>query len=127
VGGEGYFDDPEEIAEPDFVDPDDDGALDEEVSRLSKQKGFGFGGIIDRMVGFSLFNVDEDREQTADEDNEVSKQEAVKRRQADLKKKSDKKLGRCNAAEQVQPAGRGEEGGWNDAAWLLSVASKVLY
>jgi len=67
VGGEGYFDDPEDIAEP------DDGALDEEVSRLSKQKGFGFGGIIDRMVGFSLFNVDEDREQTADNDNEVLK------------------------------------------------------
>jgi hypothetical protein len=73
VDGEGYFDDPEDITEPDFVDPDDDGALDEEVSRLSKQKGFGFGGIIDRMVGFSLLNVDEDREQTADEDIEVSK------------------------------------------------------
>jgi hypothetical protein len=138
TAAEGYFDDLADIAEPDFVDAEDDGTLDdEEVSRLSKQKGFGFGGLVDRLVGFSLFNVDEDGEETDDgeaDEAEMSKEEAIKRRQAELKKRREE-LARAaknsadatRRAEHVQPPKQGEEGGWQDAAWLLSVASKVLY
>ena len=60
---EGYFDDIDDIAEPDFVDQEGDDTDDEEVSRLARQKGFGLGGLVDRLVGFSLFNVEEDAEE----------------------------------------------------------------
>lgn len=134
-GAEGYFDDVEAMAEPDFVEAEDDGALDdEEISRLSKQKGFGFSGLVDRLVGFSLFNVEEDAEETEDDDAEMSNEEAIKKRQAELKKKREE-LARAakhsaealQRGEHVQPANEEGEGRWQDAAWLLSVASKVLY
>ncbi|KIW05167.1 uncharacterized protein PV09_03718 [Verruconis gallopava] len=135
VASEGYFDDVADIAEPDFVDPDEDGIVDdEEVSRLAKQKSFGFGRLIDRMVGFSLFNVDEDAEEVEDDESELSKEEALKRKQAALKRRREElaKAAESSAyatrrADQIEPAKQGEEGGWQDAAWLLSVASKVLY
>ena len=135
IPAEGYFDDMAEVAEPDFVEAEDDGSIDEEeVSRLARQPGFGFGGLVDKLVGFSLFNVDEDAEETEDESAELSKEEAIKKKQAELKRKREE-LARAakNSAdatrrgESVKPAKQGEEGGWQDAAWLLSVASKVLY
>jgi hypothetical protein len=132
---EGYFDDLEDIAEPDFVDAEDDGIVDdEEVSRLANQKGFGLGGLVDRLVGFSLFNVDEDVEETDDDGAEISNEEAIKRRQAELKKRREElaqaaknSADATRRAEHVQPANRRDEGSWQDAAWLVSVASKVLY
>jgi hypothetical protein len=135
MGGEGYFDDVEGIAEPDFVELEDNSS-DDEVDRLARQKGFGFGGLVDRLVGFSLFNVDEDGEETDDDGGaELSKEEALKKRQAALKKKREE-LARAasssaeamrRAEHDVQPANKADEGGWQDAAWLLTVASKVLY
>jgi hypothetical protein len=131
---EGYFDDVDDLAEPDFVDEECDDTDEEEVSRLAQQKGFGIGGLVDRLVGFSLFNVEEDAEETED-DAELSKEDALKKRQAALKKRREE-LARAakhsaeaasRAEADVPNANKQDEGGWQDAAWLLSVASKVLY
>ena len=136
AGNEGYFDNIDDvIAEPDFVDLEGDSTDDEEVSRLARQRGFGFGGLVDRLVGFSLFNVDEDAEETEDDGAELSKEEALKKKQAALKKRREELAkAASNSAEamkraehDVEPAKKADEGGWHDAAWLLSVASKVLY
>ncbi|KAF2430688.1 hypothetical protein EJ08DRAFT_697166 [Tothia fuscella] len=134
---EGYFDEVT-VAEPDFVDLEDEGAVDdEEISRLAREKGSGLGGLVDRVVGFSLFNVDEDVENSSDEDHvEETVEEAEKRRQFQLKKRREHLEEAANnsanattahrSQEMTSPA-KGEDSGWQDAAWLLSVASKVLY
>jgi hypothetical protein len=135
AGAEGYFDNIDDVLEPDFVDDIEDDTDDEEVSRLARQKGFGFSGLIDKMVGFSLFNVDEDANETEDDGTELSKEEALKKKQAALKKRREElaKAARSSAdvmrrpEHAVEPANRVDEGGWQDAAWLLSVASRVLY
>ncbi|KAE9986522.1 hypothetical protein EG328_005408 [Venturia inaequalis] len=132
---DGYFDNLD-TAEPDFVDMEDEGADDEEeVSRLAKQKGSGLGGFVDRLVGFSLFNVDEDAETEEDDEPEETAEQVAKRKQlekkrrrAQLERAASSSAIATSRAETVQPPQpQGEEGGWQDAAWLLSVASKVLY
>lgn len=132
---DGYFD-ALDTAEPDFVDMEDEGADDEEeVSRLAKQKGSGLGGLVDRLVGFSLFNVDEDAATEEDDEPEETAEQAAKRKQlekkrrrAQLERAASSSAIATSRAETVQPPQpQGEEGGWQDAAWLLSVASKVLY
>jgi len=113
---------------------------DEEVRRLASQKGFGFGGFVDRLVGWTLFNVDEDREESEREDGRAEKpQEVAARRQAELRRRREllERTASSSALaaqreraveEQAMPAaaGDGDQGGWQDAAWLLSVASKVI-
>lgn len=130
-----YFDNLE-VAEPDFVDVEDEGAEDEEeVSRLTNHKGSGLGGFVDRLVGFSLFNVDEDAETEEDDEREETAEQVAKRKQlekkrrrAQLERAASSSAIATSRAETVQPPQpQGEEGGWQDAAWLLSVATKVLY
>jgi len=148
---EGYFD--ALGPGPDFVDVDVEGegeelggaeeeGEDEEVRRLARQRGFGLGGLVDRLVGWTLFNVDEDREESEREDGRGEEPEsAAARRRAEVRRRrellertaSSSALAaarRDGAAteEKAMPATveEGEQGGWQDAAWLLSVASKVI-
>jgi len=134
---DGYFD--EELAvEPDFVYQEDEEGIEAEaeIQRLSKDQGFGLGGIIDKLVGLPLFNVDEDSE---DEDKikaEETTEELHKRRQKELRRRKEELAKAANNSAQattprviVEPPrqnGDDGEGGWNDVAWLLSVASKVI-
>lgn len=134
-GAEGYFDNIDDVLEPDFVDDIEEDTDDEEISNLTRQKGFGLNGLLDKMVGFSLFNVDEDATEAEDDGTELSKEEALKKKQAMLKKRREElaKAAKSSAdatgrpEHDVEPANRVDEGGWQDAAWLLSVASRVLY
>jgi hypothetical protein len=140
MGGErdGYFDQrvlPDEFnAEPDFVDAEQEAELEENldeakkdeaiVRKLARASSLGLGGWVERMLGWSLFAVDEDGEDTEvevvdekGEDSELSSR--TSRRTLD---------GTTETIEgEVMPPLRDEEaGGWQDAAWLLSVATKVL-
>ncbi|KAF2461608.1 hypothetical protein BDY21DRAFT_376504 [Lineolata rhizophorae] len=157
TGGGGYFgDDVVLAAEPDFVegDPDEDEAAIEdeaEVARLAGESGaFGLGGWVDRLIGWSLFSVDEDAEGSDVEEGEgtaagaaaaaattVSQaEEEGKKRRGEEAARRREDLERITAsivtgehhgepAVEVQEPAQ-EEGGWHDAAWLLSVASKVI-
>lgn len=133
---DGYFDD-ELAVEPDFVYEEDEEGIEAEaeIHRLSKEQGFGFGGIIDKLVGLPLFNVDEDSE---DEDKikaEETTEELHKRRQKELRRRKEELAKAASNSAQAttprviveppRPNAEGE-GGWNDVAWLLSVASKVV-
>jgi hypothetical protein len=147
--------------EPDFINPSEESSGDEEeIARLALERGFGLGGWMDRLIGWTLFSVDEDGENSSDEeeddgedeDDEVAfrpenmtKEELQLRREVEAKRR---KLEReaIVAAAAVMPGGEdartreeaegsvlkeiseeGEEGGgWQDAAWLFSVASKVI-
>ncbi|TVY30576.1 hypothetical protein LHYA1_G000582 [Lachnellula hyalina] len=134
---EGYFDHrdfAQEVftAEPDFVDVEEevyentDEAREDDavVRKLASTSSNGLGGWVERMLGWSLFAVDEDGEETETdtldekaEDSEISS--GTSRRTIFSSTES--------LAADVMPPLRDEEaGGWQDAAWLLSVATKVI-
>jgi hypothetical protein len=130
---ESYFGEEEFIAEPDFVDVDEevyeeDQAVEDEVivKRLAKRGSLGLGVWVEKLMGWSLFAVEEDAEDTdaeaGDEKTDVS--------DAAMKSNRTRKNGFDGLADppfdEKLPLPRAEEGGWQDAAWLLSVATKVL-
>ncbi|KAK4549807.1 hypothetical protein LTR36_005108 [Oleoguttula mirabilis] len=123
----GYFDE-EPLAlpmEPDFVDMEGDDTADEsEVARLTGARSFGLGGIVDSLMGYNLFKVDEREETTDTDESEVGVKDRVAA-EAKWRRGENDRLTSCPPA----PEGGGEqgEGGWRDAAWLLSVASKALF
>lgn len=124
----GYFDQPAMPVQPDFVDLEEDERDEVEVARLAQERSFGLGGLVDRLVGFSLFNVDEDRERSDTEDESF-----YDGRTAVPREPTERRRPFSRSVPTLQLDGAGEdtprqeqEGGWRDAAWLLSVASKVL-
>ena len=134
---EGYFDQKdfaqeEFVAEPDFVDVEDEGFDNEDddkqdeavVRKLARASSLGLGGWVERMLGWSLFAVDEDGEETEveilDEKAEDSEMSSRASRRT-LNGITDPPI-----EEQMPPLRDDETGGWQDAAWLLSVATKVL-
>jgi len=130
---EGYFDELA-VVEPDFVDKDDDAAMEAEaeIRRLANLKGFGIGGLVDKLLGFPLFNVEEpsDEEAEAEEQSPEElrrrKEEQMKRRREQLARTATSSAVAASRAPVVEPQQPDGEGGWKDAAWLLSVASKVV-
>lgn len=141
--------DVEEAIEPDFVEADEEGPDDEEeVARLARERGFGLGGWMDALIGWTLFSVDEDGEVSSEEEEQPSsnltKDEARLMREVEAKRRKMERESIIGASA-VKPQGKAgedgrevkidvpkppegqEAGGWNDAAWLLSVASKALF
>jgi Protein of unknown function (DUF3984) len=131
---ESYFDGEEGIVvEPDFVDVeedahDEDQAIKDEiiVKRLAKNGTLGLGVWMEKLMGWSLFAVDEDGEdtdtETCEEKTDVTcgpppTLDALNHNFCPSQDTSED--------EKLPPPGDGE-GGWQDAAWLLSVATKVL-
>lgn len=132
---EGYFDQKdidrtEFVTEPDFVDNLDE-ALEqereikdeEEVRRLAKANSNGLGGWIERMLGWSLFSVEDDGDDREDEREKRDFSDAAEeapRRGGDIERYRDLNIANMPPPQEV------DADGWKDAAWLLSVASKVL-
>lgn len=166
----GYFDAVDTVvgAEPDFVGNEQDEEYerkagsksaaqlgkdeDNEVAHLARtQRGFGISSIVDKFVGFTLFNVDEDGNESENtlSNNiekdlaEDSKGSVAERKQAESRRRkemlertasssaiSTSKSAQAHSIPPTPPAPEsdGEKAsGWKDAAWLLSVASRVLY
>ena len=141
----------ESLIEPDFVEADEDEGPDdeEEVARLARERGFGLGGWMDALIGWTLFSVDEDGEISSDEDEDdetknLTKEEAKLMREVEAKRRKMEKESIIAASALKVEDKAGDEGGevkidvpkppegqeasgWQDAAWLLSVASKALF
>lgn len=127
-----YHGSDEYIQGPDFVGLDekleaievDTSQADEAtVRRLVKRESTGTGWM-GNLIGWSLFSVEEQEESDngEGEDSEGEDGEMFISRTS-----SSRQLGGVAAgAEPRVPPPKADEGGWNDAAWLLSVASKVL-
>ncbi|KAK3706731.1 hypothetical protein LTR37_012575 [Vermiconidia calcicola] len=120
--------------EPDFVDPEEetDSQDEDAVAQFTAHRGKGFGGIMDRLMNFSLFKVEEREESTEDEAQsgaETSEVAAARRvAEKERKRKEKEELVERQTAAEGRGEGQAEgEGGWSDAAWLLSVASKALF
>jgi hypothetical protein len=138
----------EGMIEPDFVeDGDESDGDEEEVARLARERGFGLGNWMDRLIGWTLFDVDEDGESSSSEEDEddasrpenMTKEELVLRREVEAKRRKlereaiiaasavrtqENETKTDQPAEPIPPPEDG--GGWADAAWLFSVASKVI-
>ncbi|KAJ4357989.1 uncharacterized protein N0V89_002566 [Didymosphaeria variabile] len=138
--------------EADFVEADEENEGDEEeVARLARERGFGLGTWVDRLMGWTLFSVDEDGEESSSEDEEegetprpenMTKEELKLRREVEAKRRNlereaiiaaaavqapnDRDKASDEAGAAVRPTLGEEGGGWADAAWLVSVAAKVL-
>ena len=123
--------------EPDFVDADEENEDEDEaaVARLAENRSFGLGGLVDRLMGFSLFKVEEREESTEDEEQpeKETEEQARDRMAAENRRKREEKeklvaLRETSDEGGAGPEGDGEaEGGWSDAAWLLGVASKAIF
>lgn len=137
---EGYFnpnEPDEDIAEPDFIDIDEyvhaDNDIEEDeifLKRLARQNGFGLGGWVNTLMNWSLFSVDEDPNETEDDlrNSRSSASEQYSRNHS--ASPVSRQLQRVSAGAEddevaIPPPGAGQSG-WQDAAWLLSVATKVF-
>jgi hypothetical protein len=143
----------ERFMEPDFVEAGEESSGDEEeVARLARERGFGLGGWMDRLIGWSLFSVDEDGEDSDEEDDmpqdflqaDLTREELKLRREVEARRrKLEREAIVAASARKAREGGNGDvdaqdergssmrppedAGGWQDAAWLLSVASKALF
>ncbi|KAF4508359.1 hypothetical protein G6O67_004749 [Ophiocordyceps sinensis] len=127
------------IVRPDFVDLDEeleelefDTAQDDEatVRRLVRRGQAGKGSWISNVIGWSLFSVDEDEENSAeddddDEDGHGGAEDTLWEGRTGLSARHFE--GVSNAPLERMPPPATDAGGWKDAAWLLSVASKVVF
>ena len=132
-------------AKPDFVDVDEDPEAEPEVQalhdellmrRLAKTGTLGLGSWVERLMGWSLFAVDEDGEETNGEGGKTEttdtdgdgrygrggRKERERQQRREMLEKEAKEPG----VVLPPPPDGSEEVGWGDAAWLLSVATKVL-
>lgn len=128
------------------MEADDEDGLDdeEEVARLARERGFGLGGWVDALIGWTLFSVDEDGEASEDEErSDVTSEDAKLLREVEAKRRKMEResIVAASALKAPERIGEGgevkldvpkppegqEAGGWQDAAWLLSVASKALF
>jgi len=150
MGGSEYFGvargaaSPAVLTGPDFVDAEDgeeeevDSGDEEkrmeeeaEVARLTSDRGFGLGSIVDRLIGWTLFDVREDRGAAEDEDALAGEEEGQRKARAEDARITGKPQGPKTETSGEPTDEDGEKdgeaaGGWSDAAWLLSVASKVI-
>lgn len=141
---DGYFprDAVGDFAKPDFVDVDEEGEADAEsqalrdealVRRMAKTGTLGLGTWVERLMGWSLFAVEEDGEtdvegtegETTDSDGEDRRESRKERERQRWKEMLEMEAKEKGLVLPPPPMGS-EDGGWGDAAWLLSVATKVL-
>ncbi|EGR46005.1 uncharacterized protein TRIREDRAFT_23015 [Trichoderma reesei QM6a] len=132
----------QELAGPDFVDLDErleelerDTLEDAEadVKRLMRRGTAGKGSWMTSFMGWSLFSVDEQGEETDDDDDEGDDESEYDESLADSRTEADRSAwlkrhveGPLDPEDFVPPP-TADEGSWSDAAWLLSVASKVIF
>ncbi|KAG9243984.1 hypothetical protein BJ878DRAFT_94752 [Calycina marina] len=119
------------MAEPDFIGADEEQVVEEDesdddevvVRTLTRANGLGVSGWFERMLGWSLFPVDED--------GEATDSEFLDEKQSDSERSASSIRNDVSALHDVPmtipPLKDGEADGWKDAVWLLSVASKVIF
>ncbi|KAK0706399.1 hypothetical protein B0T26DRAFT_755901 [Lasiosphaeria miniovina] len=141
-------DDSTAVAGPDFVNLDEKleaieqhTSVDDEayVRRLVKHGNGGVGTWFGSVLGVNLFSVNEDEEESDDDEEESASTDGeldvdddsgegdqATQQQRRASSSSRRLEGFTTALEERMPSPKADEGGWQDAAWLLTVASKVL-
>lgn len=133
-GDDSYFASHHEAIDgPDFVNLDEkleelerDTSQDDEaaVRRLVRRGQSGKGTWVGGVIGWSLFSVDEDDENSSDDEDDSQEGSSQAGRGAWTPRHFE---GVSNVPEERIPPPTRDEGKWKDAAWLLSVAAKVMF
>lgn len=125
--GVGYFDGREYAPEKEVEESEGAGS-EIEIEDLGEGT-FGLGPLVESLLGFNPFKGEDGVESSTDD--EIGKGEAELRREVELKRRREAKT---KLLAQPMPVpigdgegGEGEGGGWSDAAWLLSVATKAMF
>jgi hypothetical protein len=108
-----------------------------EIDRLSHTNSFGLGSVVDRLMNLRVFGAasgdgvettdDESGRDQADDTETESEAKDRMAREALRRKQEKEKLAALLPAPTADENGDGRVGTWQDAAWLLSVASKALF
>ena len=123
------------ISGPDFVNLDEkleeleqDTTQEDEaaVRRLVRHEQSVGSSWVTSMIGWSLFSVDENDDDSEDDIEEESVEDSAS--QSERKGWSSRHFeGISNSPDETVPPPQKDEGAWGDAAWLLSVATKVMF
>lgn len=104
------------------------GGEEEEEYYRHLRGGYRLGQIIDRLIGWSLFADDDDDDDSADDDDgggDVGDDGVYRRKPRErlrlLTAEDQEKL------REEQRLRRDQDGGWQDPAWIFSIASNVLF
>lgn len=129
-----YSDSENAYSGPDFVNLDEkleelerDSPQDDEaaVRRLVRYGHNGTGSWIHHLMGWPLFSLEEnDEDDEEDEDDSLADATSQGGRSGWSSRHFE---GVSNAPEDKIPPPKTDEGAWKDAAWLLSVATKVMF
>lgn len=132
AGQEGYFDPVALPVEPDFMDEEGGSSTDDEQRGLLSTRFSSLGGLVDRLIGIRLFDVDEGRETSTESETEregegETEGEARKRIDAEVKRRREEKERLRDAQEKWRfgMGGDGEGAGWEDARWLFGRAREA--
>lgn len=126
----------EVVVGPDFVESEDDGeeededeelvkAEEAEIARLARERTFGLGVLVDRLLSWTLFEIG-DGEEKGGEDGQARSRPVRRRDETRFAMRTDLVAGSAETEQKSQQREDEEQGGWKDVAWLLSVASKVI-
>lgn len=135
--GDSYFPSHEGgISGPDFVNLDEkleeleqDTSQDDEaaVRRLVRHEQSVGSSWITSVIGWSLFSVEENEDDSSDEEEEDGSLGDGASQVGRGGWSSRHFEGVSNGPDESVPPPRKDEGAWGDAAWLLSVATKVMF
>ena len=108
-------------------DEGEDGAVEEETDDeeyLHREKGYGLGMWVDRVIGWSLFSVDED-----DDEEEYRKDPYGEGKKRKKQPTQPPKMIPLVNTTSVTPANtcQPEDESWGDPSWMFSIATQVLF
>lgn len=94
---------------------------EEEKYDIDLPRGFGLGQFVDRLIGWSVFAEDDtDDEESLDGYEDERRPTKTKRERVKVESPSDQTM------REQQRRLRDESDGWQDPAWIFSIASQVF-
>ncbi|KAL1968830.1 hypothetical protein VTN77DRAFT_1191 [Rasamsonia byssochlamydoides] len=127
---DGDFEDEESLSSYGSTSDSEDDIDETELQRLTRERGFGLGGWIDRFVGWTLFGVEEEWpappvDRSTQGVTFSDSQEALEVNETDENDDhDDSPLRDDELPRPVEKAG--EKGGWADVSWFLRLARNSM-
>ena len=118
-----------EVDDEDEDDAEEDRREEAEVAKLADDRSYGLGSVVDRVMGWTFFDM-KDEDKSEEDDSSALKEE--RRRRVQRFESTNINIGPQPSSPPSRSTRRDIEngddgGGWKDAAWLLSVASRALF